>query len=88
MIDVKARHLPWLILSMDELERLQPHLAAGMAMASLFASLRSQLFNEVLRAAHEQTGKTYTDSFLYQKDREIYDRLGVSEEKRTPSQHD
>ena len=78
MLHGEARKLPWLILSLDELERLQPHLAAGVAMASLFASLRSQRFDEVLQALHKKTNKTYCDSFLFQKDQEIYDRLGVS----------
>lgn len=82
MLDETARNLPWLILSLDELEKLQPHIAAGVEITSLFSNLRSQMFSKVLQAAHEQTGKNYKDSFLYQKDQEIYDRLGVSEEKR------
>lgn len=80
LLDGSAKNLPWLILSLDELEKLQPHLAAGVAMAPILDGLRSQQFGEVLQAAHEQTGKTYQNSFLYQMDQEIYNRLGVDVE--------
>ena len=81
LLDGSAKNLPWLILSLDELERLQPHLAAGIAMAPLFDSLRNQHFGEVVQEAHEQTGRTYQHSFLHQKDQETYDRLGVNRRK-------
>jgi len=78
MVDDDVKALPWLILSLDDLEQLQPHLSAGVAMPELFSQLRDRRFNDVLEEAHQQTGCTYQDTFLYQKDKETYERLGVN----------
>lgn len=69
--------LPWLILPVDELERLQPHLAAGMDLGETIDGLHNARFNEILQRLHEQTQLTYKDSFLYSKDEELFSSLGV-----------
>lgn len=69
--------LPWLILPVDELERLQPHLAAGIDLGATIDELRDATFNEVLEGLHEQTNLVYKDSFLYAKDEHLFRLLGV-----------
>lgn len=49
---------------MDELEPLQPHLAAGINFGASVDELRRATFNEVLGKLHEQTNLAYKDSFL------------------------
>lgn len=77
LVDKDVTGLPWLILSLDELEQLQPHIAAGLAMGELFGKIREQLFPNVLEEAHRRTGCTYEDTFLHEKEQELYDRLGI-----------
>jgi hypothetical protein len=69
--------LPWLILSVDELEILQTHLSAGISLSGTVDKLRDATFNEVLEQMIEQTGRTYKDSFLYSKEEELYRLLGI-----------
>ena len=69
--------LPWLILPVDELERIQPHLAAGIGFGATVDELRDATFNEVLGKLHEQTNLVYKDSFLYVKDEHLFRLLGV-----------
>jgi len=68
----------WLILFIDELERLQPHLAAGISIIDIIERLNSQSFNDVVEWCQQQTGRTYGDSFLYTYDEKLYKRLNVS----------
>lgn len=71
----------WQVLSIGELEKLQPHLAASIGLGNVFRDLKSSKdFNSVLERCHAQTGKTYRDSFLYETDIEIYQRLKVPHE--------
>lgn len=73
-------NLPWLILSVQELEILQPHLAAGIELEKVLNDLRDKPFNTVLEETHSQTGLTYKDSFLYKKEQELYSQLGYTAE--------
>jgi hypothetical protein len=69
--------LPWYILSVDELERLQPYMATGVGFDEMLKELRQKSLPAFLDELHEQTGLTFKDSFLYEIDRELYRRLGV-----------
>jgi hypothetical protein len=69
--------LPWLVLPVDELERLQPHLAAGIDLGETVDELRDTTFNEVRGKLNEQTGLVYKDSFLYSRDEELFRLLGM-----------
>jgi hypothetical protein len=71
--------LEWQIISIDELEALQPHVAAGFKLAQVLDELRNKSFNNVLENLISQTNKTFADSFLYNKQEELYQRLGVSQ---------
>ncbi|MEG4489980.1 hypothetical protein [Microcoleus sp. D3_18_C4] len=77
-------NLDWQILSIGELERLQPHLAAGIHLSQVLQDLKHKTFNSVLKELASQTRKTFKDCFLYPKQKELYQRLGIpdrSEEK-------
>jgi hypothetical protein len=67
----------WIVLAVEELEKLQPHIAAGFTMKRVLDSLSTETFPATLDRAHSETGRTYKDSFLYEMDKEIYDRLKV-----------
>jgi hypothetical protein len=62
---------------MDELERLQPHLAAGIGLGATIDELSGATFNQVLGRLHEQTNLVYKDSFLYAKDEQLFRSLGM-----------
>lgn len=66
------------ILSVQELEALQPHLLNGIAMSSAIESLSSSSFNEVIEKYTIDDGLTYGDSFLYKYDREMLECMGVA----------
>lgn len=68
----------WIVLAVEELEKLQPHVTAGFAMKRVLDSLQTETFPAILDQAHAATGRTYKDSFLYEMDMEIYDRLNVA----------
>ena len=70
-------NLDWQILSIGELERLQPHLAAGIHLSQVLQDLKHKSFNSVLKELASQTRKTFKDSFLYPKQQELYQRLGL-----------
>lgn len=65
------------ILSVVQLEKLQPHLAASVKIRNILDDLKSQTFDKVIENCHSQTKKTYKDCFLYKMDEEIYGRLNV-----------
>lgn len=73
-------NLDWQILSIDELELLQPHISAGFKLAQILDDLRIKTFDNVLEYLISQTNKTFADSFLYPKQQELYQRLGISDE--------
>ncbi len=70
--------LPWLILAVDELEKLQPHMAVGIGLSWIVRDLEGKSFHTVLEGIQSQTGRTYKDSFLYSTELELYQRLGFS----------
>ncbi len=70
-------NLDWQILSIGELERLQPHLAAGIHLSQVLQDLKHKSFNSVLKELASQTRKTFKDCFLYPKQKELYQRLGI-----------
>jgi hypothetical protein len=72
-----VKNLPWHILSVDELERLQPHMAAGVGLDRVLKELEQKYLTAFLEELHGWTGLTFRDSFLYEMDRELYRRLGV-----------
>jgi len=71
--------IDWQILSINELEALQPHIAAGFNLAQVLDELRNKSFNDVIENLSSQTNRTFAHSFLYDKQEELYQRLGVPE---------
>lgn len=71
--------LPWLVLPVDELERLQPHLKAGIGLGETIDGLRKPgaTFNNVLESMVERTDLSYKDSFLYERDERLFKALGM-----------
>ena len=72
-------HLPWRILSVDELEKLQPHLGRGLSLNKFLEDLESKTFESLLSELYTETGVTFRDSFLYEISHELYRRLGVAD---------
>ena len=70
-------NLPWYILSLDELERLQPYLAKGLGVGSLLNELQNQSCSDLIVKPEKQSGLTFKDSFLYEVSQDLYRRLGV-----------
>lgn len=71
--------LNWQILSIDELEALQPHVAAGFGLSRVLDDLLQKTFSDVLQDLSSQTNRTFAHSFLYPKQEEIYQRLDISD---------
>jgi len=71
--------IDWQILSINELEALQPHIASGFNLAQVLDELRNKYFNDVIENLRSQTNRTFAHSFLYDKQEELYQRLGVPE---------
>jgi len=76
---------PWRILSINELENLQVHLAAGVSFSEIINKLNAETFNNVLIELHSLTGKTYKDSFLYKRDQEMHRLLRVPDKAAEPA---
>ena len=72
-------NLPWRILSVDELEKLQPYLAQGLSLNKVLEELENKTFESLLSELHSETGLTFRDSFLYEISYELYRRLGVAD---------
>ncbi|WP_330204714.1 hypothetical protein [Cyanobacterium sp. Dongsha4] len=66
----------WQILSIDQLEKLQPHLDSKIKLSQVLDDLQKNKFNDVLENLSSETNKTFKDSFLYSKQEELYRRLG------------
>jgi hypothetical protein len=74
---------PWHVLAIDQLEKLQPHIAAGVELKNIIEKLLShQNFDNILKEIADQTGRTYQDCLLYEMDIEIHQRLNI------PFEHD
>jgi len=76
---LNVRRFPWRVLSVDELEKLQPYLAQGLSLNRALDDLESTTFETFMNDLYQQTGLTFRDSFLYEIDRELYRRLGVAD---------
>ncbi|MFM6057923.1 MAG: hypothetical protein ACKPBT_06950, partial [Microcystis aeruginosa] len=63
--------------SIDELELLQVHLSTDYKLIQMLDDLLNETFNNLLIRLSTQTGKKFQDSFLYPKQEEIFQRLGV-----------
>jgi hypothetical protein len=70
-------NLDWQILSIDELEELQPHIGAGFKLAQILNDLWTKTFDDIHQELKSQTNKTFVDSFLYPKQEELYQRLDI-----------
>jgi len=70
-------NLPWRILAIDQLEKLQPHLAVGMELSTVLEELERKQFDSILDEAHKRTGLTFKDSFLFSVSEELDKRLGI-----------
>jgi hypothetical protein len=79
LIDEGVTGIDWQILSINELEALQPHIAAGFNLAQVLDELGNKSFNDVIENLRSQTNRTFAHSFLYDKQEELYHRLGVPE---------
>ncbi len=69
--------LPWHILAVDQLEKLQPHLTAGIRLGEVLEELTHKQFDTILEEVHKKTGLTFKDSFLYAVSEELDRRLGI-----------
>jgi hypothetical protein len=70
-------NLDWRIFSIGELEVLQPHLVQGINLSQVIQNLENNTFNDVFKQLCSKTNKSYKDSFLYPKQEELYQRLGI-----------
>ena len=69
---------PWYVFAVDQLEKMQPHLNAGIRLSTVFDDLVGhRTFNDVLKEAADKTGRTYKDSFLYEMEVDIWNRLNI-----------
>jgi len=73
----KITEFSWQILSINELEVLQPHIVAGFSLSKVLDDLLDKGFNDTLQELIVQTNRTFADSFLYQKQEELYQRLSI-----------
>jgi hypothetical protein len=67
----------WHVLSINELERVQPHMKQGISFNKIIDMLKVMEFNKVIEELHAQTHKTFEDSFLMVKHKEIFKDLGL-----------
>ena len=65
----------WIILSIDELEELQPYLYAGIGLAEIMKNIESHSQKETLDKLQADTGITPTDSFLYKKCMDLFEKI-------------
>jgi hypothetical protein len=77
LASTNVKKLPWRVLSIDQLEKLQPHLGHGVSFASSLNEMETQTLDSILANLYEKTRLTFKDSFLYAMDRELYRMLGV-----------
>lgn len=65
----------WIILSVDELENLQPYLFFGVGFAETIKNIEKNSFNSVLKDLHTVTGKTTKDSYFYEKNEDFFKKI-------------
>jgi hypothetical protein len=73
----KVAILDWTILSVNELEDLQPHIAEGFRMSSTLMDMRNRSCHTVVNQLASLSNKSFKDSFLYSKKSRMYSRLGI-----------
>jgi hypothetical protein len=74
----EANLSPWYVLAVDQLEKMQPHFAADIKVSDVIDELlNGRTFNDVLKESAEKTDKSYKDSFLYEIEESIWDRLNI-----------
>ncbi|MEL6402298.1 MAG: hypothetical protein AAFR26_24965, partial [Cyanobacteria bacterium J06626_4] len=73
----KVTGLDWQILSINEIEALQPHILEGFSLTAVLHELRNKSFNDVLENLVSQTGRSFENSFLFEKQEELYRRLNL-----------
>ena len=69
----------WHILSIDELERIQPHTKQGILFNEIMEMIKLNLFNDVIETLHEKTKKTFENSFLMKEHEKMFKNLGLLE---------
>lgn len=67
----------WTILSLKELEALQPFIKGGITLNEVTDRLKNNSLNDVLSKLNEDSHKSYVDSCLYQIQEEMYERIGI-----------
>lgn len=70
--------LDWQIISIDDLEALQPHIVNEIRLSEVLHDLKQKTFNDVLDDLISKTHKTFYDCFLYPKQQELERRIGLS----------
>ncbi len=74
---------PWYVLGIDQIEKMQPHLADGVEFEkSIDKLIGQQSFHDLLGELAQETGRSYKDSLLYEIEKDIYQRLEI------PVEHD
>lgn len=69
----------WHVLTIDELERVQPHMNCGITFEEIIEQLKTNLFTEVVEELNKKTGKTFKDSFLMTKHEQMLGKLGLTD---------
>ncbi len=67
----------WHILSTDELEKVQPHMNCGIPFNEIIDKLKTKEFNGLIEELHNETHKTFEDSFLMVKLNQLFKDLGL-----------
>ncbi|MDJ1183044.1 hypothetical protein [Roseofilum casamattae] len=75
--DENITNFEWTILSIQQLERLQPHIASGVSASKVFDDLSKKGFDPVIQDLESQTGKRFKDCFLYREQEEIFEQLNI-----------
>ncbi len=66
---------------------MQPHFNGGIKLSPVVDELLAhRTFNDVLKDCVEKTGRSYKDSFLYEMEKGIWDRLNVRFPNKARSQ--
>lgn len=76
LAEVGVPEVPWRIISITELEVLQPHVAAGLRLDEEIARRAGRLDGEAVTELERQTGRSVEDSFLHSYHEEMLDSLG------------
>jgi hypothetical protein len=69
----------WRILSIENLEILQPHISSQYTILNFLENLLKDSLDNTLQKLLDQSDKNFSDSFLYSKYLCFYEKLGVRE---------